>query len=109
MRPFFTSRSLRQAYAVAVEAEAARERDHDPSSVSAANGINKLLRTFLEKSKTFSGKNDHRLNRVTPKDIAQINPLALTDWVREQFLPERTEINIVGEILIVGNYSLSSI
>ena len=33
-----------------------------------------------------------------PEDIGRINPLELTDWAREQFVPERMEINIVGDI-----------
>jgi hypothetical protein len=98
MRPMFTSRSIRRAFAAAVDATASRKRDHDPSSAATSNGVEKILRMFLDNSTAFGGQRDHRLRRVMPEDIGRINPLELTDWAREQFVPERMEINIVGDI-----------
>ena len=37
------------------------------------------------------------MRRPEPDDIKRLNPDDASKWVREQFLPDRIEINVVGD------------
>ncbi len=93
MRPYYTTRTVRKAYSTAVDTESARGRDRDPESVSDRHAVDDLLDTFVGRQDA-----DHRLARVTPPMIAKLDSVLLSAWAREQFLPDRTEINVVGDV-----------
>jgi hypothetical protein len=114
LRPRFTTRSLRRAYVDMLDNEAAKKRDLEPNNLAKSHSAPLLLYRHLEHqpdrespptddrlvstaTSSSSGDNDYRLQQSSSTEMKTLNPFEVTAWVREQFTPDRMEINIVGD------------
>ena len=111
LRPRFTTRSIRREYVTMVEEEATKRRDTDPATLAKSHATPMLLARHLDGAKEEKGEKerrsksdvksmfgDVRLREPASSDLAKLDPIAATRWVREQFTPDRMEINIVGDL-----------
>ena len=111
LRPRFTTRSIRREYVTMVEEEATQRRDTDPATLAKSHAAPMLLARHLDGAKEEKGEKerrsksdvksifgDVRLREPASSDLAKLDPTAATRWVREQFTPDRMEINIVGDL-----------
>ena len=89
LRPKFTTRSLRRAYVDMLDSEAAKKRDYEPGNVAQSHATDLLL--------TSIPGNDPRLQKPRSQNMKMLNPTEVTNWSRQQFTPDRIEINIVGD------------
>jgi predicted Zn-dependent peptidase len=90
MMPMYNTRSIRRAYSNVLSAKMEEKRESNPRQVIKTAAVNNILKARFP--------SDHRMRRVEPSDIRSLNPETLSRWVREQFDPDRIEINVVGDI-----------
>jgi predicted Zn-dependent peptidase len=89
MMPIFTARSVREAYGNMMEERMREKRSKKPRDIIKSKSIYSVLETAFPK--------DKRIRRAEPDDIKLLNPEKVSKWVNEQFLPDRIEINVVGD------------
>ena len=89
MMPIFTTRSVREAYGKLVEDRTRERRLKNPRDIIKSQAQSSILEAAFP--------NDKRMRRPEPDDIKRLNPDDASKWVREQFLPDRIEINVVGD------------
>ena len=89
MMPIFTARSVREAYGKLMEDRTREKRLKNPRDFIKSQAESSILETAFP--------NDKRLRRPEPDDIKRLNPDDASRWVREQFFPDRIEINVVGD------------
>ena len=89
MMPIFTARSVREAYGKLMEDRTRERRLKNPRDIIKSQAQSSILEAAFP--------NDKRMRRPEPDDIKRLNPDDASKWVREQFLPDRIEINVVGD------------
>ena len=90
MAPMFSTHSIRLAYSTFLRHKMAVRRSNSPRDIMRANAISSILQ------KQFPS--DPRVRPLEATDIVSLNPEIVSRWVREQFNPDRIEINVVGDI-----------
>jgi hypothetical protein len=89
MAPMYDARSI--------EIATARLRS-DLQDLDDSGGPEEIMRYHgIEPARQAFVPNDPRFARPSPDLIAQVDPLLAQAWVREQWAPERLEVNVVGD------------
>ncbi len=98
MSPMYDARSVELAADRIRFAIDELEREADPSENLRYNVLEAALQELYV--------TDSRMARPAEADIRALDPLTVQAWVREQFHPDRIEINVVGDVhidhLIIG-------
>lgn len=90
MNPMYDSRSIDLGAAQVATALDDLERDADP--------VEYLKYHVYERALEAMFPDDTRFRRVTEQSVKDLDPLTVQAWVREQFTPDRIEINVAGDV-----------
>lgn len=91
MAPMYDSRSVDLAAAQVRNEIEKLYREADPLDNLRFRGVERALEEKLFRL-------DTRMARASEEAMRALNPLSVQAWVREQFSPERIEINVAGDV-----------